>query len=208
MDFIADEECDQYVAELLRIIAFRKRRLVYFEKLREKIIPELNKIYFDICLKHGYDYNELFQPVQQGNNTNSEDKSKFINKIYKKLSLVFHPDKTDEFYKVDEDEIMVKINQHYKNNDLYELLMIATQYQIDFSEIEFEEYVLVLEKKIYQLDENINTIINSEYYPFMMNDKNGMEEIKMKIDNLIKTSCELKKETNNLKNELFNLENS
>lgn len=191
-------EDDQYVADLLKTISFKKRRFEYLERLRDKTTPEFNKMYRDICLQYDYDSDKIFAPHQQHNNDNiNENHSDVVNMIYKKLSLLFHPDKTDE----SNHEIMVKINEHYRKNDFYELLMIATKYQIKFVDMEIDEYIFVLEKKIYKLDTNIKEITNSQQYSFMMDDKNGMDKVKIEVDCLIKTTCKLEKSTCELKKE-------
>ena len=86
----------------------------------------------------------------------SNIKSKLIKKLYFKISIHIHPDKTDDLEKIKNFYI---IKNSLENNILYKLLIVAKKYNIKYTFL--DEYLTILDKENIILDNMINKINQS-----------------------------------------------
>ena len=89
-------------------------------------------------------------------NIKSNKKSKLIKKLYFKISIHIHPDKTNDLEKINNFYI---IKDSLENNILYKLLIIAEKYNIKYTFL--DEYFTILDKENIILDNMINKINQS-----------------------------------------------
>ena len=94
--------------------------------------------------------------VKNTKNKKSNIKSKLIKKLYFKISIHIHPDKTDDLEKINNFYI---IKDSLENNILYKLLIVAEKYNIKYTFL--DEYFTILEKENIILDNMINKINQS-----------------------------------------------
>lgn len=94
--------------------------------------------------------------VKNTKNKKSNIKSKLIKKLYFKISIHIHPDKTDDLEKINNFYI---IKDSLENNILYKLLIVAEKYNIKYTFL--DEYFTILDKENIILDNMINKINQS-----------------------------------------------
>lgn len=178
-------EEDLYFNEMKKKIIFMKKRLLFLEEMRIERYSDTNKYINKLYKK--YDFTPFENTKCQCECKNDIFKFKYnkkvkIDKIYKKLTLVCHPDKNGHDF--------IKLQKFYENKDLYELMCMAYEYKIDLKNTNEPEMHFLLEKKLYTLKTQIKTIVNSDEYPFIIDDEIG---IKNYTTNLIKLMEETKK---------------
>ncbi len=180
-------------------ITFMMKRLRCLHEIRDKKYPDYLKFIFKIYAEYDFKPEEYIIINDNINHDDDDDDDEYktnIDKIYKKLSLLIHPDKD-----INNDATnFIKLQQYYNNHDLFQLSCMADEYNVDISGILPDIYI-ILEKKIYTLNRDIANIINADYYPFIINDKPGIEILKK---NLV-TFINLKKENSRLKKEMEEL---
>ena len=93
-------------------------------------------------------------------------KESSIDKIYKKLAKVFHPDlTTDEEEKKKRHELMSQLSEAKKNHDLLWIIEKYNQFipddQLDFAESDFDKFNKMLRRKSLKLDDKHEHYKNS-----------------------------------------------
>ena len=199
-----DEE-DEYVEEMRKKIKFMKRRLSHLENLKNEKQPDIASFINKIYRENDYSPFQNFKhPHKDIPSQNFEFSYKgcianlnAVDVFYKKLSLICHPDKVGN----DNGEF-IKLQNFRKNKDLYELVCMANEYKVDVEYADVPKIHVMLEKKIYLLEQDIESIIRSEHYPFLIDDDVGIEKYAKNIIELINTNKELKKTKENLEKEM------
>jgi hypothetical protein len=98
-----------------------------------------------------------------------------INKIlYKRISSICHPDKNLNSC-ADTNLDFIKLQKLREENDTYEILCMAHHYRIEIYNLDEEELQFFFEKKLYNLKKEIKEITDSAYFPFLIDDKKGIE---------------------------------
>jgi len=186
---------DIYISEMKHKIEFMEKRLNYLNILKDEQISKYNSFVLNIYNEYNY-IPKLVYSTQPENKNISNHSQLGSDKLYRKLSLVCHPDKINND---DDDCAFVRLQQYNKNNDLYHLLCMANEYKIDTSDIDMPNIYMVLEKKLYELNRDIENIIKSEYYPFIIGDGVGMENLRKSLVTNIEYNKILQKENDALR---------
>ena len=100
-----------------------------------------------------------------------EEKNKDLKKLYRKIAITTHPDKTGS---KDCNDLFNKAARAYKSNDLAQLLDIAGSLNIEIIELS-RESLLLLEENIKTLTEDINILKDNTAW-YWSNAKNEEEK--------------------------------
>jgi len=184
---------DLYFTEMKKKIILMEQRLTFLEKLKNEkrldTMNYLNEIYNYYDYYPNSDFNLSREEPEDNIFKFKNNKEIKIDKIYKKLVLVCHPDKV-------EDHEFIKLQNFYKNKDLYNLIIMADEYKVNLKNTNIPDMYFILENKLHTLKTQIKNIVNSDEYLFMINDEIG---IKKYTKNLIILIKEVKKLKENIK---------
>ena len=111
--------------------------------------------------KYYHEQQEEKEKIEKNEETMSLEDKWFLKKLYKKLVMMFHPDRFvwQEEKQVAANEIMKQINAAYTEQDLEKLKEIEKKwFEVDLEE-ELDEFKLLAKKE--QLLDDINSIISS-----------------------------------------------
>jgi len=186
---------DLYLNEMKKKIILMEQRLTFLEKLKDERRSDMINYLLEIYNYYDYHPNNDFNLIHEEDNIFKfkNDKEIKIDKIYKKLALLCHPDKV-------ENHEFIKLQNFYKNKDLYNLIIMAHKYKINLKNTNVPDMYFILENKLYTLKTQIKNIVNSDEYPFMMNDEIGIKKYTKNLIILIKEVKKLKENINeNLK---------
>lgn len=192
---------DLYFNEMKKKIILMEQRLTFLEKLKdEKRLDMINYLleihkYYDYYPNNNCNCNLSHEESEDNIFKFKNDKEIKIDKIYKKLALVCHPDKV-------ENHEFIKLQNFYKNKDLYNLIIMAHEYKVNFKKTNVPDMYFILENKLHILKTQIKNIVNSDEYPFMINDEIGIREYTKKLIFLIKEVKKNTKECEELKKKL------
>ena len=184
---------DEYVTVMKHKIEFLKKRFNYLNILKVEHIAEFNSFILKI-----YDEYDFEPPVSDNTiyENKSDESNSAVGGLYRKLSLVCHPDKI-----INDNGDFVRLQQYNKNNDLYQLVCMADEYHVDTSNMDIPNIYIILEKKLYELNRDIDTITKSEYYPFIIGDATGIENIRNNLVTNIEYYLKYRKLNDNLRKE-------
>ena len=177
---------------------FLKLELEEISELAEEYLTEFNKHFG----KYFIDKNtEMWLNEETGEMRDkppSEDDKKpkklkdpKIKKLYKKLSTYIHPDKGGS------DEDFAELKQAYDNNDLFDLIKLATQYSVKVT-LEKEDQE-VAEKSIMHIQKTIQNHTNTLAWHYCTGDKRK----KVQVIKMIEGQLNIKIEPKNYPKELI-----
>lgn len=124
------------------------------------------------------------------NSVKKESKKLKLKKLYKKLSSTLHPDVGGD------EELFLKFKEYYDSDNLFELINIATQYNIEY---EFDDDdVFLMEKSSLQMENELKQIKGTLAWNWVHGDLNLKKSIlkivesetnqKIKIEDYLKES--------------------
>ena len=132
-------------------------------KLHEhNISTEFEKIKIDTG-KSFEKHEHNIDPCDNQNDISDDSKNSIAKKIYKKLILKIHPDKS----KISEDFITVK--RAYDTGDINTLIKYCLKYEIEISETS-NEITLYLERQYYNIKKQIATLKSTVAYKIFVED--------------------------------------
>lgn len=167
---------------------------------------------------YAHDVNKILNPLLEKYNTAINDTSKkpnnpehkYIhltndpNDIYKSLHdqliKICHPDKIHNREIDNCDFIMIR--NAYEGKDIIKLLHFAEKYRIK-NNYDKAALILILERQLYYLKENINNIKNGIFFKLLVT--NDVDNLLKLVTDLIKYNDELKTDINDIKTKINNL---
>ncbi|WP_133309215.1 hypothetical protein [Parashewanella curva] len=130
-----------------------------------------------------------------------------LNKLYKKLATLLHPDKEkDGTQKLQKHELMQQLSKAKKENDIHQLLMMAQQwlpnFELNLSKPALDAMIESLKQKVEWLEEEYHDLDRPSTPQTMVwfrfsesNTKKGIANLKLHASDLVKRINELEKQT-------------
>lgn len=127
--------------------------------------------------------NNIIENISENSSKNEEsidnnidEENKLLKSIYKKVSIVCHPDKNNNIKK----NKFEKINKYYKTKNLIRLIMIAKKFNIKIPEITDLDLELI-DKNINDTKIEINELRTSAQWIWCTSDENNKIKIKERL---------------------------
>lgn len=146
-----------------------------FFKEEIKIISDRKNNIFNV-IKENNIIEENSSKNEESHDDNIDEENKLLKSLYKKVSIVCHPDKNNNIKK----NKFEKINKYYKTKNLIRLIMIAKKFNIKIPEITDLDLELI-DKNINDTKIEINELITSAQWIWCTSDENNKIIIKERL---------------------------
>ncbi|QKF93764.1 DnaJ chaperone protein [Fadolivirus algeromassiliense] len=167
------------------------------EQYNGVIQETLNNIFLDTNITP----EEIFTNcIYQEKETIIKEHDEFYDTLYRNLALKTHPDKTEN-----NNNDFVKIKEAYENKDVLTLIYYGDKYKLlDHNNINTNLFIMILEKRLYEMKNKIKTIKNGIHYRILIGNKNEMISIIKETIKYKQETMELKQKNEKLKKEIYN----
>lgn len=202
---------EKYLILIIKKIRKKKMRYSFIKELLNNNSGEINNRLKDICDNNDIDINDFLKYLQPStdkkknqicdNFTENSVPGKMIKGIYKKLAVIFHPDKSGE------DSEFIEILKAYEDNDYLTLFEYIWKYSDEYkyndnnnNNDKNNDIFLLLERQLDYYKTITKNLEMSIHYQLLVknNDSLVLEYIK-----LFKLNINLKKENEELKKDIM-----